>query len=129
MVKALCLYFKFGYCKFLDNCRNRHVDVLCESENCPVYSCEKRHPKGCSYQRDYGTCKYLTYCKYDHRKPLYVRENGARLEEMEKKIEKIDDEESKKKIDKLDKQVLKLVGFDRYRVFIPIPIPIPGTDI
>ena len=109
MEKPLCLYYTFGYCKFQNNCQNKHVDGLCERKNCPVYSCEKRHPKGCSYQRDNGTCKYLTYYKYDHRKPLYVRENGARLEEMEKKIEKIekiDDKESKKKIDKLEKQVL-----------------------
>ena len=87
MSKMICLYYKFGYCKYNDKCKKEHVEALCENDSCLIFNCDKRHPKCCNFQREFGRCKYLTYCKYDHRKPRHIREVNKSLEEMRKTID------------------------------------------
>ena len=41
----LCAYFKYGHWKYMSNCRNRHVQDVCDIDKCDGKSCEKRRPK------------------------------------------------------------------------------------
>ena len=77
---------KFGFCKFSDKCRFRHVNVKCEVKNCSVYSCEKRHPRTCKHFRDIGYCKFTTYCRYEHTKHKHIIENSEKIAVLEKRI-------------------------------------------
>ena len=62
----LCLYNKFGFCKFRDTCKFRHVQEKCENSDCEVNNCQRRHPKECRYWRDFNRCKFGDYCLYKH---------------------------------------------------------------
>ena len=69
MTQAICFKNKFGYCKFSDSCRYKHVTLVCEDGQCEIQNCEKRHPKICRYYRDYRRCKFTVGCKYKHENP------------------------------------------------------------
>ena len=69
MNKNVCKRNKFGYCFFGDKCRNLHVNVICVVKNCDMIVCEKRHPRSCKFYRDYGRCKFVDFCKYNHNDP------------------------------------------------------------
>ena len=43
----ICQRNKFGFCKYNLQCKLRHQNDICDSENCKVSQCEKRHPKEC----------------------------------------------------------------------------------
>ena len=102
MTKFLCFRNKLGYCKFGETCINRHVDDICETLNCDIFSCDKRHPKVWRF----GRCKFLEYCKYDHRKPKDIRELLGKVETITMKIEVI---EKTKQKDSSDKELAKVV--------------------
>ena len=92
--QIICRNNKFGYCKFADKCKYQHVESLCEEKLCEINNCEKRHPKICIYQRDYGRCK-TSFCKYYHGNETNIISNlEEKLEisrknnkELEKRIE------------------------------------------
>ena len=63
----ICLFNKFGHCKFQSKCRKRHIKKKCEKENCEIQNCLERHPRECSYFRDFGRCKFGSYCSFDHK--------------------------------------------------------------
>ena len=63
---AVCLSFKFGYCKFQNNCEKTHLIDTCETPNCLGYKCNKRHPRECFFFRRFGRCKFGTFCSYAH---------------------------------------------------------------
>ena len=58
--------FKFGFCKFADQCFKRHVPVKCENSNCDSDKCEKQHPIPCKYYQEYNQCKFGAYFCYSH---------------------------------------------------------------
>ena len=89
MTQTLCRRNKHGYCNHGDKCRFRHVNEKCETPDCNVFNCEKRHPKICNFINQYGRCKFTIYCKYDHEKPKNVLENKAKTTELEKKFENL----------------------------------------
>ena len=60
---------------------------MCATKDCNVFSCEKRHPRQCIYQRDFGRCKFTTSCKYDHRKPRDILENSNKIIDIQKKLD------------------------------------------
>ena len=88
MTQTLCRRNKHGYCKHGDKCRFRHVYEKCETPDCNVFNCEKRHPKICNFISQYGRCKFTItiYCKYDHEKPRNVLENNAKIIELRKNL-------------------------------------------
>ena len=85
----ICRKNKFGYCMFGDKCCFRHNIVKCVDKNCSVFKCEKRQPKICKYQRDFGRCKFTTYCSYNHDKQNDVSENGEKILAIEKRLENL----------------------------------------
>ena len=81
MTQAICFKNKFGYCKFSDSCRYKHVTLVCEDGQCEIKNCEKRHPKICKYYRDYRRCKFTVGCKYKHENP------NDKFDKLQKELE------------------------------------------
>ena len=86
---SICSYFKFGHCKFGILCRKRHIETQCDSVDCSLNVCEKRHPKLCKYFQNYGRCKFMP-CFYKHVEASKIEE--SRIEDLEKKVRVKDDE-------------------------------------
>ena len=99
MTQNVCRYYKFGYCKFGNQCRNLHVEELCDIKQCDISKCDKRHPRPCKFFMDYGRCKFSDYCKYKHIHP----ENNNKTEDFMSKIK-----EFEKVIDEKDSVIRKL---------------------
>merc|ERR1712204_63495 len=66
-LSAVCLSSKYGCnCKFRNNCSKTHFSDICEIPVCSGYKCDKRHPKDCFFFKNYGRCKFGSYCTYKH---------------------------------------------------------------
>ena len=96
----ICRKNKFGYRKYENNCHFRHVKLICIDNSCNIFNCEKRHPKICDWYRQYGRCKFTTFCKYKHvntdsidELSKSIQENTTKLIEIEKALEAIKNEE------------------------------------
>ena len=83
MTQAVCFKNKFGYCRYSDSCRFKHVTIVCDDGQCEIQNCEKRHPKICRYYRDYRRCKFTVGCKYKHENP------NDMFNKLEKELDKI----------------------------------------
>ena len=86
---VICLYNKFGYCKYGKNCRRKHVNRICQSENCPIEKCSLRHPKKCRYFETFKYCKFNQYCSYSHCETEERSENSKDDEATKKYYEDI----------------------------------------
>ena len=64
--QPVCSFNKYGHCKFQKKCRKMHEDKICESLECEPRNCSLRHPKVCSFYRDYKFCKFAEYCSFSH---------------------------------------------------------------
>ena len=62
----VCKYFKFGFCKYTDTCRQSHVSEICENFTCEIGKCHLRHPKTCKYYSEFSRCKFSEYCLFKH---------------------------------------------------------------
>ena len=51
-----CAYHDIGYCKFCDECNNKHFNEVCNDKNCTEESCNKRH---------YNPCKFGMRCRHN----------------------------------------------------------------
>ena len=80
----VCMFNKFGFCKWEANCKKIHLDEICLLEECESRKCNKRHPRLCKYFSERGFCKYGSNCSFDHRPPKYLRSIVTRLEALEK---------------------------------------------
>ena len=75
----ICMFYKYGYCKFKTNCKNKHVTQVCDDEKCSQTKCHKRHPRMCRFFFNFGTCKLGNLCAYKHDK-------NNEFEKLEKKM-------------------------------------------
>ena len=62
---TICLFNKFGYCKFREKCRKHHINEICLEKTCEILSCNQRHPKICKFFKNYGRCKFSP-CAFKH---------------------------------------------------------------
>jgi len=83
---GLCMFNKFGFCKYLDKCRKRHTKETCEKENCEVNKCGKRHPKTCRYFQEFARCKFGEDCYYKHKQKESNYEVVKELERVKEKL-------------------------------------------
>ena len=79
----LCLFNKYGFCKYGNKCKKKHVNLVCENEKCENVTCEKRHPKTCHFYTQYGRCKFMNYCQYKHIKPRNIFDE---IDELKKEM-------------------------------------------
>jgi len=102
MFNKVCKANKFGFCKFGNNCENKHIDILCEDSSCNTSECERRHPRPCKYFLFIKKCKFGEYCKYLHKEQIdkNVIDLENRIELLERKRE-----DDCKKIDELEKKL------------------------
>ena len=84
MTGEVCMFNKFGFCKWEANCKKIHLNEICLLEECESRKCNKRHPRLCKYFSERGFCKYGSSCRFDHRPPKYIRSIVSRLEALEK---------------------------------------------
>ena len=85
----ICKYFKYGHCKFQERCHKKHVETICDKEDCEIKECCLRHPRHCRYFQNYGKCKFL-YCSYKHENT--TKQKIEQLEYLIKEKDKAIDE-------------------------------------
>ena len=100
--KVLCLFNKYGFCKYLDKCRKKHNKEICDNPDCEVDKCVKRHPKTCRYYKEYERCKFGDYCSFKHSKSE-TNVNNAIVKELEivKERLRVTEDNIKKKDDEI----------------------------
>ena len=91
MEEEVCLYQKFGFCKYRDHCSKRHLEEECQNlSNCiSKKSCAKRHPKLCREYVLHRRCPYGDKCDYLHKEHEKSQEEikmNTKLEELEKLV-------------------------------------------
>ena len=86
----VCQHNKYGFCKYREKCKLRHVADVCEADNCEVEHCLQRHPRQYRFYREFERCKFGEYCFFSHaRAPKKTDDElqtvKARLEILEQK--------------------------------------------
>ena len=112
-VEFVCLFNKFGHCKYQDRCRKIHIGSICERNQCEIAKCQERHPGECNFYKEFGRCKFGEYCSFQH-KPSVVEtcktlqkeidDVKAKLEALENEMKRKDDEAILINIEKKEKQ-------------------------
>ena len=65
--EVLCKFFQTGFCKYKENCSQKHDHTICENQNdCNERECTNRHPKICQNFRKDGKCVFKEKCAYQH---------------------------------------------------------------
>ena len=83
---------KYGFCKFRNTCRKRHISEKCQNRACDVRNCSLRHPKICKFYRDIGYCKFGEWGCFVHKTPNddEVKRISDKLKIMEKKYDDLE---------------------------------------
>ena len=63
---SVCSFNKFGFSKFGEVFRKKHVKELCKLATCDGKSCLHRHPRECKFFRNIGYCKFGEWCHFSH---------------------------------------------------------------
>ena len=84
MIREVCLFDKFSFCKNGVKCMRIHLKEVCQNRECDYRRCNKRHPKPCRIFRMNGFCRFGTSCRYSHRLPKEVEEQNEKIESIEK---------------------------------------------
>ena len=81
----VCKYQKFGFCKFRDSCKNKHLVEKCESLSACVNikSCLKRHPRVCKSYALEKFCKFEAGCAYNHKAENLNKKVNMKVSELE----------------------------------------------
>ena len=115
--QSVCLFNRFGYCRYKESCRKLHVDELCDYSSCEFSKCIQRHPKTCKWYKKYKRCKFNP-CKFSHEDDLDKlrvdsRKALEKIGEIEKILEEKDTLENKikdfeNKVDELGMEIKRL---------------------
>ena len=97
----ICFYNKYGFCKYLETCRKKHENSICEKKDCEIMKCNLRHPKECKFYRDYGFCKFSEWCRFSHnnsnaRKNLSENDEIKKLKDNLKTVETVIEKNNEK---------------------------------
>ena len=82
--KRVCSFNKYGFCKYLETCRNFHEKEICENSQCEVRKCPLRHPKICKFLRDNGYCKFGEFCYFSHK--IKKHTDLTEVKDLKKKV-------------------------------------------
>ena len=128
--REICRYNKFGHCKYRSSCRNIHIEILCNIQNCKISSCEMRHPIMCKYFLQYGRCKFDP-CSYRHERveTQKIKDLEDRVQHYEKKLQDLEFklEEKSVEIEDLNSKVEKLLLFLKKTSFDTVPTNEPAV--
>ena len=102
----ICFFHKYGFCKYLETCRNYHENEICEKLNCEIRICKLRHPKVCRFYRDLGFCKFSEWCKFSHKVSNKAVKND-KVKEIESKLKILEENLEKNKEDVLQLEEVK----------------------
>ena len=69
MIREVCLFDKFSYCKNGVRCLRIHLKEVCWNRECDYRKCNKRHPRPCKSFMEKGFCRFGTSWRYSHRPP------------------------------------------------------------
>ena len=102
---TVCLFNKFGYCKFRERCRKQHISEICSSNTCNLFECRKRHPKLCRYFKNYGRCKFSP-CAFKHQSQV----NDDGIEDIKEKMRFLQNavDEKNNQIEELSSEISRL---------------------
>ena len=89
MIREVCLFDKFSYCKNGVKCSRVHLKEVCLKRECDYRKCNKRHPRPCRFFRENGFCKFGTRCRYSHRVSKEIEENNQKIESLEEVTKKL----------------------------------------
>ena len=69
MEEEVCLYQKYGFCRYKDKCKKRHLKQECKDlHSCKTKNiCDKRHPRICKRYVGEGSCVFGEKCEYLHK--------------------------------------------------------------
>ena len=81
-LENVCSHNKFGFCKFGNFCRKRHIEELCNNKDCETNFCEKRHPRSCRFYSEFGRCKFGEFCRFKHVERSESFRNDKEIEEL-----------------------------------------------
>ena len=81
--QPVCKFNQTGFCKFGENCKNMHVNKLCNTLNCNKHICKNRHPRQCKYFRITEKCRFNDVCAFTHKR------SGTNIKVEELEIEVI----------------------------------------
>ena len=107
MEGEICLYDKFGHCKYGKECKRKHYETECKDlDNCKsMKSCMKRHPKYCKKFAS-GECRFKSDCSYKHKEPTSNIEQDQ-LKEKVKQLEKVLQAMTRKVLN-LEEEIVKI---------------------
>ena len=116
----VCLWNKFGYCKYREKCRKHHNNELCVDSSCELSRCDQRHPLICKLFSEQIRCKFNP-CKFSHivkesvleKVKIDTQKALERVNDIEKILEEKDDLNEKieifeNKIEILEKEIKNL---------------------
>ena len=108
MSEEVCLYNKFGFCKFKESCRRYHCKETCKEEKCKDKNiCRKRHPRKCKKFLSEKGCRFGDDCSYKHLSPIQLPKEkddlAVKVELLTSVVEKM-----AKKINLLETEVSEL---------------------
>ena len=91
MEGEVCIYYKYGFCRYKEECMKKHLKQECkELKNCPDKKiCDKRHPKLCKRYVLEGSCIFGKRCNYLHKEKEMSPDQKSlkeRVEELEKVV-------------------------------------------
>ena len=96
-----CHHNDIGYCKFGDQCRQKHATNVCAQQNCEK-NCNSRHPIPCKYE---NKSKFLVknVCAFSHTKSKSGSVDEGRncesdLLKLQKEVESLRHENEKKQL-------------------------------
>ena len=106
----VCLNFKYGYCKYRNNCERTHFSEICETPKCSQYNCNKRHPRECFFFRTFGRCKFGTYCSYAHLVTVKENDDEKEVKELKSEILYLKEEvcDLKRKVEEIKSEINKV---------------------
>ncbi len=109
MIREVCLFDKFSFCKNGVRCTRIHLKEVCQIRECDYKICNKRHPKPCRIFRLNGFCRFGANCKYSHKLPQEIYEQNKKIISLEKVTAKLTKqvEEQDDQIKDLKRQLLE----------------------
>ena len=112
MEGEVCMFNKFGFCKFQSECKREHYSEVCDqlSRCSNIKRCNKRHPKNCKRYVSGNGCRFQEECAYYHHgeKQEELNELKRKVDILEKKVAESTNKEESEKLEQFEKVVKAL---------------------